>query len=295
MYNPYILTDTERDTPRGIRVLREIYSPSVQRIAPGYLHLTNNEMDFVTEIPTSERFEDTHRPPPGTGRNTLHAADIFDPSFAPAPIYYQLPLRPKRTYAEEIVHSTMGKGGVMSPYGDQHQRNDSGYESGAYGFVGDDEEYDGIDAWCDAVLSQASLVEPNRQVLRPDAPIFEPGAYSHSVLNNDEIDMTLRGTNQLHGERNGHPTVRLPPSYEADHASFNIEYTEEEGEDAEQCVSGARFAVTEYELKVLDYEGLNSRLGRGVRDTESEGAKSENGRETYDEQFEVGSRARWSY
>lgn len=283
MYYSSVMTDTERMTPPEIQAMREELqeaeaSSSDQNSLESANAFTMDEIQYLGEMPLTDRFEPSHRPPPGANRNILHAAAIFDPNFSPTPTYYQLPPRSRRCYGE-IGPSNYGLGNQKT-----HRRNDSGYESGVPLFIGDDDEDDdGIDAWCDAVLAQGPLVEPNQHILRPDAPSFRPGVH---VVSGSRVEETRKpfGKAILVQDEGRHPVADgFPDNGPRVYSSSIVE-----SGDEQDYIRQGRFAL------VLDYEGITSRLGGGIRDTRSEGAESDADEETYDDQFEEGSRTRWS-
>lgn len=174
-----------------------------------------------------------------------------------------------------------------------------------------EEEEDGdgndIDAWCSAVLAHTPLTAPNRytySLLRPDAPEFYPLVNNSTTKKYHDSSAKDFGEGRPDCHRSGdedrhtilgHAPLALPnhhirplrPDAPVFYPLIDQSHTRIQNNDtpppsspvtnppstttkAEEC--GNRFAVTEFEMKELDYEGLSSRLGfEGKRDTSSEG------------------------
>jgi len=251
--------------------MREIHGFSSHRLNPRDTNpYTMNELQYLREMPVlSERFESSHRPVPRSVRNILHAAAFFDSNSTPVPTQYQLP--PLDRLKD----------------GETHQRNDSGYESAANTYMGNEDEDDGIDAWCDAVLAQTTLAEPNQHILRPDAAVFRPGIQIDSEIHSDASRKEIGGASSFRHQGAGHSGVRFTPDQDSEN-TLHLK-------DAHGQNRNGQFVVTECELEVLDYEGLHPRFRDGTTNAWSEGAESEDDEKIHDNHVEVGSRARWSF
>lgn len=269
MYNANASTSSRQENPRSPQTIQEevpeLNALSTHRLESRYTNdNTVDESVHFNHLSLSEHFqsEQNRRPVPGLNRNILHAAAIFDPSYQPPPpLTYQLPPRGPGYYTDFLPNAYTAW--------ESHQRNDSGYESAPYAMMEDDEEEDGIDAWCDAVLSQGAQLESNQHVLRPEAPCFEPKADSNPETQEDVYtDARSNVSTSISDDPDFSPSSIRNPK----HPDRNF---------------GDRFKVTAYEREVLDYEGLRSSSKYGWRDTQSDNADPPHGDTTRDTESET--------
>jgi len=221
-------------------------------------------------------------------RPILHAALIFDPDFKPPTGRYQLPRLPQPLRSRaDVFHTEIG--GTSSSEGDREEHCEN-----------DTEEKRSANALTDAAQERDQSDQPPLQSENTHDPTlgdqtrWDAFSYQHGVspdliaVNRGSATKSSEGSSvSKEWEKSG--SISISSSKSTD-SSLNISVSD----DSEGRIRRGRFAVTDEERELLDYEGIRGRSGNDALYTCTQRAASTSPQERSDEEFEVNSRTRWS-